>query len=98
MMSEAFSAIISTQALNRFPRSEWELHTVREAVEGDLKSVSISPDADALEALSRMQKSGSSRLLVTEGNRLIGIVSLKDLLQFFSLKIELEGIDGEVPR
>jgi CBS domain-containing protein len=37
-----------------------------------------------------MQRSGSSRLLVTEGDRLVGIVSLKDLLRFLDLKLELE--------
>jgi len=30
-------------------------------------------------------------LLVTEGDRLLGIVSLKDLLRFLDLKLELEG-------
>jgi signal-transduction protein with cAMP-binding, CBS, and nucleotidyltransferase domain len=38
-----------------------------------------------------MQRTRSSRLLVTEGNRLVGIVSLKDLLRFLNLKLELEG-------
>ena len=38
-----------------------------------------------------MQRTGSSRLLVTEGDRLLGIVSLKDLLRFLDLKLELEG-------
>jgi CBS domain-containing protein len=39
------------------------------------------------------QRTGSSRLLVTDGSRLVGIVSLKDLLRFLDLKLELE--DGE---
>jgi len=30
-----------------------------------------------------------SRLLVAEGDRLLGILTLKDLLAFFSLKVEL---------
>ena len=47
-----------------------------------------------MEALGKMQRTGSSRLLVTEGDRLLGIVSLKDLLRFLNLKLELEGGDG----
>jgi hypothetical protein len=35
----------------------------------------------------------SSRLLVIDGDHLVGIVSLKDLLRFLNLKLELE--DGE---
>jgi CBS domain-containing protein len=37
-----------------------------------------------------MQHTGSSRLLVTDADRLVGILSLKDLLRFLNLKIELE--------
>jgi CBS domain-containing protein len=57
--------------------------------------VSIDPGADALQALERMQQTGASRLLVTEGGRLHGIVSLKDLLRFLELKLELEGESEE---
>jgi CBS domain-containing protein len=41
-------------------------------------------------ALSRMSRTHASRLLVVDGERLVGILTLKDLLEFFSLKIELE--------
>ena len=50
----------------------------------------VAPTADAMEALSRMSRTGASRLMVVEGDRLLGILTLKDLLRFFSLKMELE--------
>jgi CBS domain-containing protein len=84
--------VISTQALAQIPREEWPLHTIAEVMRHDLGPASISPDADALEALSRMQRTGMSRLLVTDGDQLVGIVSLKDLLRFLNQKIELEGL------
>jgi high-affinity K+ transport system ATPase subunit B len=37
-----------------------------------------------------MNWTGSSRLMVTEGNRLVGVISLKDMMKFFELKVELE--------
>jgi Zn-dependent protease len=89
--------VISTQALARFPRGEWHQHTVAEAMQPDVNTLRIAPNADALEALGRMQRTGSSRLLVMEGNRLVGIVSLKDLLRFLHLKIELENAEEERP-
>ena len=55
-----------------------------------MDQVSIPPGADALQALGQMQQTGSSRLLVTEGDQLVGIVSLKDLLRFLDLKLQLE--------
>jgi CBS domain-containing protein len=73
------------------PRPEWRSHTVGEVMRRDLGELTISPDTDALDALGKMQRAGQSRLLVTQGDRLVGIVSLKDLLKFLSLKLELEG-------
>ena len=84
--------VISTQALAQIPREQWPLHTIAEVMRRDLGPASISPDADALDALSRMQRTGMSRLLVTDGDQLVGIVSLKDLLRFLNQKIELEGL------
>jgi CBS domain-containing protein len=82
--------LIATQALAQYPRQEWDRHTVAEAMRQDVAGLCISPNADALDALGKMQRTGSSRLLVTDEDRLVGIVSLKDLLRFLDLKIELE--------
>jgi Zn-dependent protease/CBS domain-containing protein len=82
--------VISTQALAQFPRGEWDKHTVAEAMQTEVNALRIAPDTDALDALKRMQSTGSSRLLVMEGDHLAGILSLKDLLRFLSLKMELE--------
>jgi Zn-dependent protease/CBS domain-containing protein len=89
--------VVTTQALGQIPRGEWAAHTVGEVMAHDLQAVTIAADADALEALSKMQRSGVSRLLVTEGGRLTGIVSLRDLLRFLNLKLELEGREGGGP-
>jgi Zn-dependent protease/CBS domain-containing protein len=82
--------VMTTQDLADFPREHWSEHTVAEAMRRDLDALSISPQTDALHALARMQATGASRLLVVEGGRLVGIVSLKDLSRFFQLKLELE--------
>jgi Zn-dependent protease/CBS domain-containing protein len=89
--------LITTRALAQLPRGEWDAHTVGDVMEHDLRAVTIAPDADALEALGKMQRTGASRLLVTEGDRLVGILSLKDLLRFLDLKIELGGAQGTGP-
>jgi len=44
-----------------------------------------------MEALSIMNRNGVSRLMVGEGERLLGIVSLKDMMKLLSLKVELDG-------
>ncbi len=52
----------------------------------------IGPDDDALKALSIMRRSESGRLMVVEGGNLVGVVALKDLLEFFALKMDLEDL------
>jgi CBS domain-containing protein len=84
--------VISTQDLAKYPREEWSRHTVGQAMGHDVAAASIPPEADALQALSKMQRSGMSRLLVAKDDQLLGIVSLKDLLRFLDQKIELEGL------
>lgn len=83
---------VSTSALAQYPRAEWDLHTVSEVMQHDLGPVTIAPEADALQALGKMQRTGSSRLLVTEGDHLLGIVSLKDLMRFLNTKMALEDV------
>jgi signal-transduction protein with cAMP-binding, CBS, and nucleotidyltransferase domain len=90
--------VITTQVLTQIPRDEWAEHTIHEVMNADLRAVSIGPDADAMEALEQMQRTGSSRLFVTDGDRLIGMLSLKDLLRFLNLKLELEGPDDLPPK
>lgn len=82
--------MISTEDLQEVPRDEWSHHTVAEVMDTELDGLRITPATDAMEALERMQRTGSSRLLVLEGDHLVGIVSLKDLLKFLNLKLELE--------
>lgn len=40
----------------------------------------VSPDTEAFEALSRITRSDLGRLLVTDGGKLVGLVSKTDLL------------------
>jgi Zn-dependent protease/CBS domain-containing protein len=89
---------VSTQMLSQFPRSDWDAHTVADVMEHNWQAMSIRPDDDALEALGKMRRTGASRLLVVEGDKLVGIVSLKDLLRFLHLKLELEGDEREDQR
>jgi CBS domain-containing protein len=89
--------VITTRALAEAPRAEWERQTVGEVMRHDLESFTISPDADAMDALVKMQRTETSRLLVSEGDRLVGIVSLKDLLRFLNLKLELDAAQPNGP-
>ena len=81
---------ISTRQLKETPREEWKRKTVGEASVKCDEDNTVKPDTDAVDVLSSMRKNGSGRLIVAEDNHLKGIIALKDLLDFLSMKIELE--------
>ena len=81
---------ISTRKLMDISRNEWSRLAVGDVLTPCSDENTISPSEDSLKALSKMNRSGVSRLMVVEGDRLVGIVSLKDMLKFLSLKVELE--------
>jgi Zn-dependent protease/predicted transcriptional regulator len=84
---------ISTRKVKKIPRQEWNQHTVGEFVWECSPENTIDPETDALKALSIMSRTGNSRLMVVEDDRLVGIVSLKDMLALLSLKMDLEGYE-----
>jgi len=50
----------------------------------------IGPEADATKALEQMNRMGVSRLLVVDHGKLVGILTLKDMLTFLSLRADLQ--------
>jgi CBS domain-containing protein len=50
----------------------------------------IDSGADAMRSLSTMSRNQASRLMVVDDHRLTGVISIKDLMKFIALKVELE--------
>jgi predicted transcriptional regulator len=82
---------IGTKDIKEIPADEWETRRVAEVVNRCSLDNTIGPDDDAVDALAKMRRSGNSRLMVVEGDELVGILSLKDILSFLALRIDLEG-------
>ena len=81
---------VTTQQIKELPQEEWARQTVGSIATPCSPDNTVGPQTDALEALAMMSRSGASRLMVVEGERLVGIITLKDLLRFLALKVELE--------
>ncbi len=98
-LHDVFPVIKNSQALgciharhvNRVSRQEWDRRTVNDLLIPLSEKNSITPETDVYQTLSLMNRTGNTRLIVMENNRLAGIVALKDILKFLSLKLELEG-------
>jgi Zn-dependent protease/predicted transcriptional regulator len=82
--------IITTRTLKNVPHEKWRSTRVAELLEPIGEENTISPSAGLKEALSKMSRAGLSRLLVTEKKEMVGVVTLKDLLDYLALKMELE--------
>ena len=82
---------VTLEQVKRIPREEWRDRSVAEILVACSPATTIHPDTDALEALARMRRHPGSRLLVVEGDRLVGILTAYDLLGFLSVKTRLEG-------
>jgi CBS domain-containing protein len=94
---ERLVGCVSTREIKELPAEEWDRQTVGSIAKACGEDTSLRPSDDAMEALAKMSRTGVSRMVVVEdGDRLVGILALKDLLKFLSLKIELEG-DAPAP-
>jgi Zn-dependent protease/CBS domain-containing protein len=80
---------ISTDQLRRVPGAERIYRKVGTATIPLAALPTVSPDTGALQALGRMRETGRSRLLVVDHDRLAGIITTKDLLDFISLEGEV---------
>lgn len=81
---------IATKQVKSVPREDWSGTTVKEVATPCSGGNTIAPDADAMEAMSMMKQGDLSRLMVAEDSHLVGVITLKDLLKFLSVKIELD--------
>jgi Zn-dependent protease/CBS domain-containing protein len=81
---------VSTRQIKEIPQEEWAHRKAGELAQNCSSANTIKPDADAIEAISVMRQNGTSRLMVVDQNQLIGIISLKDMLKFLDLKVELD--------
>jgi Zn-dependent protease/predicted transcriptional regulator len=87
---ERLMGCVTVNDVKKIPREERDRHHVSEILDHCSAENSISADTDAVKILTMMRRNNKSRLMVVEGDRLIGIVTLKDMLEFLSLKLDLE--------
>jgi Zn-dependent protease len=90
--NERLIGCIHSKQVAGIPQDQRTQLTVRDILMPCSADNTIAADADALAALSIMNRTGATRLLVLDGDRLAGVVTLKDLLKLLALKLDLEGV------
>jgi len=82
---------ISIEKIRQIPRGDWQRTTVFEAMEPVSDDNTVSADAETSGLLSTMVRPDTrSRYMVVDDGDLVGMISLKDLLELIALKLEIE--------
>lgn len=81
--------IVDVRRTKDVPREEWPSRRVGDVMKPVQPEDTVRPEADAMEALQKMQETGGSRVLVADGDRLVGIISLSDLRRILGLRTDL---------
>jgi Zn-dependent protease/CBS domain-containing protein len=81
---------VSIADVKAIPQHDWPVRTVTEIMSECGDANTVRADDDAMRALAKLNASGESRLMVVDDGQLVGILSLKDLLRFLSLRVELD--------
>jgi Zn-dependent protease/CBS domain-containing protein len=82
---------ITTRQIKEIPREAWSSTKVGDIARECSGDNTVSPDEDAVKAMSIMNQTGNSRLMVVDRGKLVGVITLKDILRFLSVKVDLEG-------
>ena len=83
--------LVAVGDLHKIEREAWPRTSVLEIMTPLAEDAVVAPGDDAVAALDRMRTANQSRLLVVADGRLVGLLTLKDLLATLALKMEFEG-------
>jgi len=81
---------VSLREVSQVPEAERGTVPVGQVMQPVGPENTVQANRDAIEVMAEMQR-GRSRLMVVDGRRLVGIVALKDIARYLSLRLELEG-------
>lgn len=81
---------VTTESVGEVDRESWTSTPVEAITVECRNGNTIDASATAAEGLRRMSTNGSSRLMVVRGERLEGVVSLKDLVRYLARREEIE--------
>ena len=90
LTGEALAGCITTRQVKEVPRDLWRVRTVGQLAIPCSENNTVGSDLDAMQALGIMNRTKNSRLMVADEGRLVGIITLKDIMGFLSEKLYLE--------
>jgi CBS domain-containing protein len=81
---------VGTEEAAAVDRAAWTTTAVGQVMKPCTAAEVARPDTDAVQAFAQMRRNGRGRLWVVEEGRLVGVLSLHDMMEFLSVKLELD--------
>ncbi len=88
--SERLIGCVPVSRIKTVPREEWAHKTVGDLARPCSSENTVEPGMEAARLLSRMSETNNSRFMVVKDGRLLGMISVKDMLGFLSMKMSME--------
>ncbi|MEE4361002.1 MAG: site-2 protease family protein [Pseudomonadales bacterium] len=82
---------VRVRDVRTMPHDVWRQSRVSEIMVPCDETNTVAPDTDTQQALNRMQTLEGGQLLVADGPRLVGILTLRDLVAHLAIRQEIEG-------
>jgi len=82
--------LLTLHDVKEIPREKWARTPAVQAMIKLSDAILISPSAEVMAALAKMVGSGIGRLIVVEDHKVIGILSQRDIMRLFEVRIDLE--------
>lgn len=83
---------VTLNEIKRVPREDRSRLAVRTIMDVRSTKNTIDAETPSVKALAALSRSGDGRLAVMDGDRLVGIIALKDILDFVATRMELEDL------
>ncbi|UCF78458.1 MAG: site-2 protease family protein [Candidatus Eiseniibacteriota bacterium] len=81
--------IVDIHQVKQIPREQWASMTPKDVMHPISEELVLRPDDDTVEALTKMLKSGWGKLPVVAGDRLVGILTRRDVMALLKIKTDL---------
>ena len=87
--NDKLEGVVTMSSVRSIPAEKREMETVAQAMVPYARIVTISPNASAAEALKKIAEKNIGRLLVTDGDRILGMITRGDLMKTIRTRQDL---------
>ena len=87
--NDKLEGVVTMSSVRSIPAEKREMETVAQAMVPYERIVTISPNSSAAEALQKIAEKNIGRLLVTDGDRILGMITRGDLMKTIRTRQDL---------